>query len=420
MIEPITNAVVAPDDRPMSKLFQTVDKSKVFGRGLAAYYPMEFDHAGGFGRMDEAGEFPAPKASTNVEGKLPVIKQAISFALTNEALQAMAGGREQLRTSVDRLVMGGLRTHKAREEYQLFGRGDGAVARIASGATATSVTSFTATTPIRAVEGDQVIWFERRGASAFITSTAAYVTSIDHENSTFDVSTSPSNTIASKAICYLKSTPTAGTIGTDWEYGLEAFFDAQTGSTVGWDSEDSATKQNVQTYMNLSRSTYSKMRTQIYDPGTSVSLSISLLQVAPAMSFAKGVAESNMIYIMHPKMFRRWMVLFSGAMRIETQDVQLPLGKVRLPVIVGAGLTQVPVIQSYYFPDGFMLLADMTDFIRLDINPEWVPAGGGSKWHLMPGTTEFTDVRHAYYRYYGNKAAKKPYLGTVVKDLTTS
>jgi len=125
---------------------------------------------------------------------------------------------------------------------------------------------------------------------------------------------------------------------------------------------------------------------------------------------------------MNHKMFRRWSILFSGAMKLVERDVVLPLGTVKLPVIVAPGLYQMPVIASYYFPDGFMCCADKTDFIRLDINPEWVTTGGGSKWHQVASSSAdiYTDVKHAYFRWYGNKAVKRPYRHTVTTGLSTA
>lgn len=419
MIEPIYDAAVAPDDRPILAAFQKVPLEKVFGRGLKAYLPIRMYNAGGYGVVAEEGEFPAPASTVAAEGNLPVIKNVLTFGVTSEDLVAMEGGRAALKTSLEGILRGGMETHKARLECQAFGRGDGHLFRVSNTNYATSTVTYTTDSIIRAVEGDQVVWFSRRKASGAITNTAHYVTAIDHENKSISFSTSPSQTVTAYGCAYYKGTTTGATIGTDYVQGLESMFDRQTGYTVAWDARDSATKQNVQTFQGLSRSTYTKMRCQLYN-ASGATLSLTNLQIGPSLSLAQGAKEKNIVAVMHYKQFRRFAKLFSGGMQLENRDIVLPGGTLKLPTLTGAGLSQIPVIQSYYIPDGFILYMDTSTLIRIGVPGDWRKNGGGGKMHLMPGTDEYKDIYHMYWADFLNFGCRAPFRSTVVKGLSTS
>jgi hypothetical protein len=418
MIEDIYDATVAPDDRDIMKLFTSVPLDRIYGRGLAAYLPLKTYNAGGYGVMAEEGEFPVPAVSAQTEGKLNVIKQALSFGITDESMQAMSGGRKQLRQSLDGILRGGLESHKARLECQLYGMGDGVIADSTT-ERVTSASTFTSDIPIRGVEGDQILWFRHKGATTIDATTAAYITSIDHENMQFSISTSPSNTIMAQAHAYYKGTTTGATIGTDYVNGLEAMLDRQTGSVVDWDTSSSAGHDHVETFQNLSRSTNTKMRCQLYN-ASGATVTLSNLQIGPSMSMAQGVSPGNLIAIMHPKQFRRIVKLFSGAMEIKNMDIQLPAGRANLPTLSGMGMFQLPCIVSYYHVDGIISYVDKTQFIRVGTEQEWKKVGGSRLIMMWGGTAEYTDVYHMYMTQYSNYGCKAPFRNTVTKGLSTS
>jgi hypothetical protein len=420
---PITDCMVIPDDDPSLKLLRNVPKKRIFGRSLKANVPIKLTPAGGFSLGSEGSSLPAGVQSTSNEGNVGVKKLFMSLDFTDEQMRAMEGGRERLHTTFEEELNDAMRAFKARQ-ICLFtgGRGDGVVGRV-DGSTTTE-TTVTCSTPILAVEGDKIESFSKRDTntrSGNDISTAIQVVGVNQEAGTIEFDGAAY--VDDNHLLALSPEVDQSSTRYKWPMGLMGIVDNPKGlgTTVMYDADDTldTTNDHVDTLLGLTRANVFKTNCISFDANSAV-LDEYYLALGAALAQGAGAKVSRLVYLMNPKMYRRILKYFAGLMRPQGETIRLPGGNERLPVITTGGAGQMPIIQSYYIPDGVYLCVGMDDFEQFTVPGDWVKQGGSRQLLIPDGSGSYEHKYRFTFAAYWNTFSRYPFRQVCVYNFSTS
>jgi hypothetical protein len=412
---------------PFMALFRQAKDVRAGGRGLVAYFNAVTRSRGGSGLIAENGDLPGGGAPATQQNSVTAELGALTIEYSEHELQAM---REEPAQKNRQSVARDLKNEVVRERDRILGlfasRDDGVLARCAQAVSA--ATTVYSSIPIRLVEGDQVYSYpqnssdgDERGLGGTEEIAAVrYVSDISFDTvdavsgsyGSFQLSTA--DTLTDDAVIRRALHSTSVNV-----YGLEAHIDTVNDSNFsGWDSDDDATNDHVDTYAGLARSTYANLNVgTIY--ANSANLSQNFLTRAAQACIARnsGNIMPKMVMLMHPLMYDRYMVMQEGKTE-RSQVVLAPGASFDLPVLTFGGGVRVPVITSYLFNDASVIVLPRgtlfkvfapVGWLRRDMIPQTAASGTGY-------SAKFTNS----WRYFLNSYMNLPKNAVLIHGLATA
>lgn len=434
----IKDITVGPADKLALKCLNKFDKRKMHGIGLEAILKFRTGWGGARGRAAAGTSFVMGGASTGIEGKLGVKKQTLTFEWDDEDLRKMEGGRKGLHTTVEEEIEGGLEGFKLNQERLMYGDGSGVVFRASGNPGNVAYCSF-GPGPCLAIEDDIVKGVGDRGSVVDSggegTDREYRVIDVDHAGKVVYFSGALNTGVADNE-CFVLANgmidqSTAGAYGTStkftaYPHGFAAalchFGDDAGSDTSVWDTDNASEYYTVENYNGLVR-TVAANRKMLCGHKAAAGAPVNLYWISygPSALAGKGVPTGKMLLVMSVNQYNRIVDYFSGASKtLNSANIILPGGKVKLPVVTAAGQADIPIMASPYMLDGAIATIVLGDYSQAYAGSGGFLPGTNGRLHLRPSDGAYDHVWQAMMPVYHNTTCEAPFRQFLVTGLDTT
>lgn len=433
----IKDITIGPSDKLGLMCLNRFDKRKVYGEGLEAILKFRTGYGGTRGRASKGASFSMGGEPLGIEGKFGIKKQTLTFEFDDEDLRKMEGGRKGLQTTVEEEVTGGLEGFKLNQERLMYGDGSGVVGRAEGNPDNVAYCSF-GPGPCLAIEDDVIEFVLNRGTVAESGGEGAGVAElrvidVDHAAKVIYFKTAIATAVADNECMALangmidQDTPGAygsGTKFTAYPHGFAAalnhFGDDADGTLRSvWDTDNASEYYVVENYNGLIRTTAANRKMLCgHKAAANAPVDLYWISYGPSALAGKGVPTSKMLLLMSVREYNRIVSYWSGASKtLDSANVILPGGKVKLPVITAGGQADIPIIASPFMLDGAIATIELGDWEQLYTGSGGFIPGTNGKFHLRPVSGTYEHVWQAMMPVYHNTTCMYPYRQFLVSGL---
>jgi hypothetical protein len=342
------------------------------GRGLVGYFNDTIYPAGGFTQVAEAGSYAASQTESEQQPNITLRLYGLTVGYNEHALTALEqGGRKLVMSSVKKKLRQAVEHTQRRMTRLLLGRGDGMVARVTTGATATS---FVSSIPIHCVIGDLISANpgagagDERGLGGSDSISSVRITDIDYITNTITLASS--QTFATDDIVYIANAAhNAGGAGV-YPHGIQAMCDnGDSDNSWQWDADDDTTYDHVDTYLGLTRSTLTQANVSDYN-ASSTSPDINMFSSMFNAIAYKGADPENLFVLIHPTTYQAYADTLVGTAP-RSVKTKLPGGTYSLPMIDGVGQGNIKAIVDPGLPTDKIVMLDASKYYKLTAKGGW-------------------------------------------------
>lgn len=367
------------DEHPMMGIWQKQKPKEVEGRGLIWYSPAQVRGRGRSKQIAEGGDYGPGGTHKEIRPYITPKLFDLTVEFTLHETQAMGGRhKDSNQLSTAQIIQKELDLEKGRMFRRFLGRDDGVVARADTAGTNSS--TLNSSIPVLALPGDFVRAYtgtaEERDlgvSDANFGTTAVVVDNVVWDDDTYEGKIEFAATQSwtdDAVIVYAEHTSARAAIN-----GIFANIDSvKDSSFTGYDADDSAAYDHVDTYMSLDRASNSWLNANTLNVS---SAPLQLYHISRAVGKARqyGASTEQLVLIINPETYGKFAETYEGMMS-RGEQLTLPGGTYRVPILTGAGAGQIGVVETYGCPKSIALLVDPSTFYRIFDIVGWDTDGG--------------------------------------------
>ncbi len=194
--------------------------------------------------------------------------------------------------------------------------------------------------------------------------------------------------------------------------------------TSVWDTDNASEYYVVENYNGLVRTVAANRKMLCgHKAASDAPVTPYWISYGASVLAGKGVPTGKMLLVMSVSEYNRIVEMYSGAMKVlDSANVILPGGKVKLPVVTAGGQANIGIMASPFMLDGAIATIVLGDYEQVYTGSGGFIPGTNGKLHLRPTASAATydHVWQALMPVYHNTTCMKPYRQFLVTGLDTT